>query len=116
MFWIITKDHITEKGEDGFGELVSSGTATTKPKITFKIYDDDGELYYTGECDHDAFLTDDDGLPGALYQALRWATHNAGATDLRLKLSDVLELIPGERMKAIYTGLARSDGWVSIYG
>lgn len=117
MFWIITHDLITKRDEDGFGVGRKSGEATPVT-YTFKLFDDDGEHYYTGQCDTESFL-EEDGEPGSLYFALMWAQRNAGATDLRLKLSDILLMLPGEdneRVRDVYKRIARKDGWVSIYG
>ena len=51
MFWRITRDHLAENptesdAGEGSGEWYA---ATGKNLIKFKIYDDDGILYYSGE-------------------------------------------------------------------
>lgn len=112
MFWKITKDHL---GDEPQAVGKGNGTPTEMKKselITFKLYDDDGELYYSGVCDAEAYDDDDD--PAGLYGALQWGAWNAGCTDLRLKLEDVQRLAPGSA--ETYARLARQDGWVSIFG
>lgn len=117
MYWEITKDLVTEP-EDGLPSRVgrSAGMKQTHTAklFEFRMYDSNGELYYIGRCDQEAFH--DDESEGGLYSALQFAEWDAGATDLRLKLEDVLTMHDDERMQSIYKELARRDGWVSIYG
>ncbi len=55
--WIITKDHLTEESDDsevgviGPRDIPESLEAQLKAGKghTFRMYDDDGELYYTGK-------------------------------------------------------------------
>ena len=47
----------------------------------FKLYDDDGILYYTGKFYGDADSED-------AFQPLDWATHNAGCTDIKYRQVD----------------------------
>lgn len=85
MSWIITEDHL-DLGPD-FPSRV--GVESLHPPelnggapIRFKLYDDDGELYYSGICDPAAL--DEDESADSLYACLQWAMGDAGATDLRI--------------------------------
>jgi hypothetical protein len=86
MYWEITRDYlgvcdgILPSDGDEVGTMV--GTPIGSERIAFKIYDDDGEHYYSGRCDAEAVKDDDN--PEGLYGALQWAEWNAGATDLRV--------------------------------
>jgi hypothetical protein len=64
--------------------------------VSFRLYDDDGELYYTGEIDREAHDNAEDGAVGSLYEALQWGAYYAGCTDLRTR--------------------SESGKWTSIYG
>ena len=65
-FWNIDKDHI-----EGTADELSYGsidTDTTAPGEQFRMFDDDGELYYSGSIwgDYDGFEPlDDFGMPSA---------------------------------------------------
>lgn len=116
--WKITEDKISD------GDLptrVGWGQGTLSPDdvtYEFKLYDDDGEHYYSGVCNAESYGYADDGRDGSLYNAWRWAETDAGATDLRMKLVD-LERIHGAESStaAIFRDkIARLDGWCSIFG
>jgi len=65
-FWTIDKDHI-EGTADGLS-LGSIDIDTTTPGEQFRMFDDDGELYYSGSIwgDYDGFEPlDDFGMPSA---------------------------------------------------
>lgn len=103
--WAVTYDHLDHKRDwitgpcDITPELTATLTAAAKagrghadkfPDVEwFRIYDDDGELYYTGlrtqTPDHDGF---DDG-----FEPLDdYGTPNAGATEIRyLKVGSLPE-------------------------
>jgi hypothetical protein len=78
--WTITKDHIAtgaDKPRVGFGSYKGADAAADLP-IRFKLYDDDGELYYEGrmatlDCDGDA-----------AFAPLDWATADAGCTEMQV--------------------------------
>ena len=74
--WVITKDHIdgfehgaVDKLSDRAQEIIKSGTP-------FRLYDDDGELYYEGR-----FLMTDDHTG---FEPLDWAMGNDGCTEIKL--------------------------------
>lgn len=73
--WVITKDHIngfdpdTDSLSDRVKEIIKDGTA-------FRLYDDDGELYYEGR-----FLMTDDHTG---FEPLDWGANNAGCTEIKL--------------------------------
>lgn len=82
--WQITKDHLVDgtdlyagvSGRDGVGQnLDGLKTSTT---IAFRIYDDDGVLYYSGR------LVDDDDCESQS-DALAFATYDAGATTIKVR-------------------------------
>jgi hypothetical protein len=89
--WVITTDHIKDetepegsylnaKGLMGPSTYEGDGNADDLP-IPFRLYDDDGELYYTGRMNEqamDAFGSGEDPLYG-------FGMGNAGATELRYK-------------------------------
>lgn len=82
MAWMITKDHECGPGEESAAGTCSVGPPLTGKTHSFRLYDDDGILYYTGLVD-DAGIDDDDTDAG-LYTAYKWGEWYAGATDLRL--------------------------------
>tara|TARA_R100001530_G_scaffold128140_1_gene97722 strand:+ start:75 stop:353 length:279 start_codon:yes stop_codon:yes gene_type:complete len=76
-WWKITQDHIDEAYQDDSENLVGPRNADqtiTANKAVFKLYDDDGELYYSGEIygDYDGFEPlDDFGAPNAGCTAIK---------------------------------------------
>jgi hypothetical protein len=75
--WVITKDHIdagtykaTPKPSDWVKFIKENGTP-------FRLYDDDGELYYEGH-----FVMTDDHTG---FEPLDWAMGNAGCTEIRYR-------------------------------
>lgn len=86
--WIITRDYIAWDGEPEGTNLNAKGvvgprtyngaTDTTALPIKFKLYDDDGELYYDGRMNEDAMAEFGEGDP--LYC---FGLPNAGATTLK---------------------------------
>ena len=78
--WIITHDHIKDEndkvgdaGTYGPGETTLTPEEIEKFGRVFKIYDDDGELYYTGKI-----------IGGDGFEPLEdFGTPNAGATEIR---------------------------------
>lgn len=88
MTWIVTHDHLDD-GSDGIPSRVGVGQwdGDTPPPLDSlplrcKLYDDDGELYYTIAYDQSADDNDEDW--GGLYQAYQWGMSDAGTTDLRV--------------------------------
>lgn len=90
--WRITTDHLWEPGD-----LVDDEAGTTGPSdapedllaqleagkgTTFKMYDDDGELYYTGRILHAVENPDADADFGPLWD---FGTPNAGCTEIRYR-------------------------------
>lgn len=75
--WVITKDHIDGGSKhsavgapsDRAQEIIKSGTA-------FRLYDDDGELYYEGR-----FLMHPEHHTG--FEPLDWAMNNMGCTEIK---------------------------------
>lgn len=98
--WVITKDYIGE-GEDN--DLTGPRDATAEEvKLArtqgarFRMYDDDGELYYAGRC----WVANDDNIPvpdprypnciGSLAEEHfgplnDWGTPGAGCTEIRYR-------------------------------
>lgn len=71
--WVITKDIISD------GDDVGVGNYKGNPKFLdtrFKLYDDDGELYYKGRMSTDG---GDD-----IFDPLDWAMSNVGCTELQI--------------------------------
>ena len=70
-FWTIDKDHIESNADGlsyGSGDRPERSPATTTPGKQFRMFDDDGELYYSGTIwgDYDGFEPlDDFGMPSA---------------------------------------------------
>ena len=117
--WKITEDKLFDPKWD---EKPATGTADGSEDgltIPFRLYDDDGELYYVGLCNEESYLAGDDHPDeGTLYKAWKWGEWFAGCTDLRLRLSD-LEQIHGSDSKTyeiFRDKIARPDGWCSIFG
>ena len=84
--WVITKDHVESGRRVGVGRVgpyaghddctsIDQLTAKIKSGFQFRMYDDDGILYYEGYslCDSDFGPLDDFGTP------------NAGATEIRYR-------------------------------
>jgi hypothetical protein len=76
--WAITRDYIDNGSEIGLTGP-SNKSRHTANETAFKMYDDDGELYYAGTIwgDFDGFEPLDD-----------FGTPNAGCTEIRLRDSD----------------------------
>lgn len=89
----ITKNHVTEgytptiatmplygleKAMGNFGEDDVLPTARDKPPVEFRMYDDDGELYYEG-------VVDDDDECINQSAALRFGEADAGCTTIKVK-------------------------------
>lgn len=86
--WLITRDHLAEQDDDPLTCVGISGPRNISPEFeaalgkgkgkTFRMYDDDGELYVTGRIigDFDGFEPLDDYGIGGL-----------GATDIRYRNS-----------------------------
>lgn len=138
MAWMITKDNLTRKGEvghaGGMGQWGKEGDPEGQNKqpstgtlpIRFKLYDDDGNLYYHGRCDAASMSYEGFAYErwGGLYQALRWAEGWAGAVDLRVEadayiaatypdygISDSITEHVDKYIKPYI-----KDGWYSPYG
>ncbi|MEP7128046.1 MAG: hypothetical protein ABI729_04220 [Chitinophagales bacterium] len=96
--WIIDTDHLAEPGDrddagrigpdDAPADLVRRLRLKSQPGQTFRLYDDDGELYYTGR----VLFEPRDGEPVTIETADEedafgplwdFGTPNAGAVDLR---------------------------------
>ncbi len=69
--WKITKDHICNGDDDNIKS--SNFKEDVKLPFEFKMYDDDGELYYEGKTNYNYTFAplDDFGMP------------NAGCTDIK---------------------------------
>ena len=86
--WIITRDHLSTPEDDWPSAVGTSGpsgyegeTGTDELPIPFKLYDDDGELYYTGRMNEAAMDCFGDGRD-PLYG---YGMPNAGAVRLDYK-------------------------------
>ena len=110
MYWKVKKDHLADEVSDRTGHTV--GRPDGGKLYTAKLYDDDGELYYTVLFDQEAWSDDDN--PHGLYGCLHWAMRDAGATDLRVSKTTHQQLNPG-LPPAILDRITRSDGWVPVY-
>ena len=88
--WIITKDHLGDNEEGTTGPRAATEEDLARLKAgegnTFRMYDDDGELYYTGRLVVSGDLTYDDeeacfgplddyGTPNAGCTSIRWHGH-----------------------------------------
>ena len=71
MRWTITIDH-TGGGDAGRGNF--TGRAAELP-FSFRLYDDDGELYYSGRSD--------DRDSEKAFAPLDWAMRHAGCTEIK---------------------------------
>lgn len=103
MLWIITADHINGKTPDDtpsrvnrfranrtFAEALRVAPAEAKPAMLqafrdamnfeFRLYDDDGELYYEGLCKD---LDQQDG--DSAFGPLDWAMNDAGCTTMKYR-------------------------------
>lgn len=77
--WQITQDHIAEPGEPNrVGTGQNLATLKDSKTVAFRIYDDDGVLYYSGR------LVDDD-YADSQSEALAFATWDAGATTIKVR-------------------------------
>lgn len=91
--WIIDTDHLADDGEKGDAGLTGPGNATgaelealsAGKGLQWKMYDDDGILYYTGrsiglpvELGTEEFCAqplDNYGAPGAGCVLIKWTNH-----------------------------------------
>jgi len=69
--WWITYDYVSEDHVVKHEAPVDAEGSTS-----FRIYDDDGELYFKGAC-----RLDEPGVTG--FEPLSWAQNNAGATEIQ---------------------------------
>lgn len=80
--FIITDDHLDDELT---GAIRHQATAPGEVAVPFRMYDDDGILYFEGQ-----ILTDEDHIePGddsdcPHYSAFLWGLHNFGATDYQV--------------------------------
>jgi hypothetical protein len=130
MAWMITKDCITKKGDEGYafgrGQWGEEGADSERPStgalpFPFRLLDDDMEIHYTGR--YDAAALDDDEAWGGLYTAERWGTWFSGACHVQVKLDDYIKLVygdngvPGHMVDFFEKERAKSkDGWYIPYG
>ncbi|MCP4570567.1 MAG: hypothetical protein GY841_23530 [FCB group bacterium] len=71
--WIITKDIICDGDDDGVrGPTTPEGLDPKALPYRFKMYDDDGELYYEGRASSESFDPLDD-----------FGTPNTGCTEIK---------------------------------
>ena len=85
MRWIITVDHIDTNsfgvGDDENGKRVQTFvTAGDGLSYDFKLYDDDGQLYYEGRT---ADINEDEERA---FAPLDWARYKAGCTIMKYRL------------------------------
>lgn len=90
--WIITRDHLAEQFPADFEHdhatnrtrsygwdavcAVLKATKTRSALYAFKLYDDDGELYYEGVCTDESF------------GPLDWARYDSGCTEIKYRQKD----------------------------
>jgi hypothetical protein len=85
--WVITRDHISEPpacdaGTQGPRDATATQLqAASKAGTPFKMYDDDGILYYEGRCWSEDGTDSEDGF-GPLDD---FGTPNAGCTEIRYR-------------------------------
>jgi hypothetical protein len=110
MAWKIDRDYLDGPDGDAVGRGQGELTGET---FTFRLLDDDGEVYYHGVADVAAVADDD--VDGGLYIALKWAEGYAGCTDLQVRGDAGIKhrLTTQDYLDA--TGRTPAD-WVSIYG
>ena len=77
IVWIITKDHIDSGDNVNRCNIPYLTYLDMENKLTekFKIYDDDGELYYEGRSTNQSYEN--------AFEPLDWAMANAGATEIQ---------------------------------
>jgi hypothetical protein len=110
MAWMIDHDYI----DHGDNSAVGTGQGELDGEtFTFRLLDDDGEVYYHGVAD--ASAAEDDELDGGLYIALKWGEGYAGCTDLQVRGRTGLDHgLTTQRYLDIIG--ASTTSWVSIYG
>jgi hypothetical protein len=96
--WVITQDHIADTSEPEGSNCNAKGIAgprtyegpmdTTALPIPFKLYDDDGELYYTGRMNEAAM--DEFGESDPLHC---FGLPNAGAVTLKYREEGVWKVL-----------------------
>ena len=85
--WHVTQDHLASQFPEDFpsngldgSHVRSFGWDETNPekadRISFRMYDDDGELYFTGECTDQCFCP------------LDWGRADSGATEIKYQQPD----------------------------
>lgn len=80
MRWIITKDHLTPLTPPNWFVSATMPPGFTQETVAalpyeFRLYDDDGELYFSGHCG-DLDQADQDHA----FAPLDWAANDAGCT------------------------------------
>jgi hypothetical protein len=113
MAWRIDHDYLDDGDRSQVGRA-SLGPAVRGETFAFRLRDDDGEVYYHGVADKRASETPD-GEEGSLYEALLWAAHFAGCTDLQVRGAEALERGLTSRQYLDCHKLTETD-WVSIFG
>jgi hypothetical protein len=86
MAWKITRDFLAEQWSDDTSSVGVEGDITVDgdplPSVgkerTFRVWDDDGELYFEG------VLNDDEDCANQM-SALSWAMYDAGATTIKIR-------------------------------
>lgn len=74
--WTITKDHLERPGSE-FNRAETEKAADHV--IPFKLYDDDGNLYYEGYMSEKLYEAGE-----AIFEPLDWAMADAGCTELKV--------------------------------
>lgn len=87
MQWAITRDHVCTRAADdpsavGVGNF--KGDRHALP-FAFRLYDDDGHLYYEGRSD--------DRDSEAAFEPLDWAERYAGCTEIRYQYGNTWETL-----------------------
>src|SRR5262245_28776031 len=111
--WEITEDKISE-GEFPSRVGTADGAVLDTDTYEFRLYDDDGILYYVGRANPPAYWAGEDMEDGSLIKAWKWGEYDAGAIDLRIRLEVLHELDP--KAAEILAGTwAERDGWISLF-
>lgn len=115
--WKITKDRLFDPKWDTPSRVGTADGGEEDLTWPFRLYDDDGTLYYEGFCNEAAYEAGDEMGDGTLYKAWKWGEYDAGCTDLRLRLKDLEGYYPPDSdvLRIYRERIARPDGWCSIF-
>ena len=78
--WLITKDYIDNDNRTIQSADFNANIFAKAKHVQFKVYDDDGELYYRGLMSEKQFDTCD-----KVFEPLDWAAYDSGCTAMQYK-------------------------------